>query len=98
MVLPMALNHSLNGLEKCYVLGGSFVLAAAMYFIVEQPIRSRALLSRRPTLSLSMGGVFVACVGDGCARGGYRRTVSGRQQRRHCAGGGRHAHSDRDRG
>jgi len=60
MVLPMALNHSLNGLEKVYVLFGSFILAAAMYFIVEQPIRSRALLSRRPTLSLSMGGVFVA--------------------------------------
>jgi peptidoglycan/LPS O-acetylase OafA/YrhL len=60
MVLPMALNHSLNGLEKCYVLVGSFVLAAAMYFIVEQPIRSRALLSRRPSLSLGLGGVFVA--------------------------------------
>lgn len=60
MVLPMALNHSLNGLEKCYVLVGSFVLATAMYFIVEQPIRSRALLSRRPSLSLTMGGVFVA--------------------------------------
>ena len=60
MVLPMALNHSLNGLEKCYVLVGSFALAVAMYFAVEQPIRSRTLLSRRPALSLSMGGVFVA--------------------------------------
>ena len=83
MVLPMALNHSLNGLEKFYVLVGSFVLAAAMYFIVEQPIRSRALLSRRPSLSLSMGGVFVAASVDGCTRGGHRRWSTDRQRRRH---------------
>ena len=38
---------------------GSFVLAVAMYFIVEQPIRSRNILARRPTLGLAMGAVFV---------------------------------------
>jgi peptidoglycan/LPS O-acetylase OafA/YrhL len=58
-VLPMALNHSLTALDKWYVLFGSFALAVAMYFVVEQPIRSGNLLARRPSLSLGMGGVFV---------------------------------------
>jgi hypothetical protein len=58
-VLPMALNHSLTALDKWYVLFGSFGLAVAMYFIVEQPIRSGNMLARRPSLSLGMGGVFV---------------------------------------
>jgi peptidoglycan/LPS O-acetylase OafA/YrhL len=60
MVLPMALNHDLDALDKVYVLFGSFLLAVAMYFVVEQPIRTRKILIRFPSLGLGMGAVLVS--------------------------------------
>jgi peptidoglycan/LPS O-acetylase OafA/YrhL len=59
MVLPMALNHALPRADKYFVLGGSFVLAVALYYLVERPIRTRPVLLRQPNLGLTLGGIMV---------------------------------------
>jgi hypothetical protein len=60
IVLPMALEHGLTTADKWIVFVGSLALAVAMYYVVEQPIRSRRLLTRRPSIGLTLGGILIA--------------------------------------
>ncbi len=87
MILPMALDHTLPRADKYYVLGGSFVLAVALYYLVERPIRTRPVLLRQPTLGLSLGGIMVmASVIVALLVAG--NTGPGRQWWRQCSPGG----------
>ncbi len=58
-ILPLALNHSLTLTDKWLVLFGSLAIAVLMYHIIEQPIRTRPWVARRPGYSLAMGCTLV---------------------------------------
>jgi peptidoglycan/LPS O-acetylase OafA/YrhL len=61
VILPLALDHALTLPDRWLVLGGSFVLAAVMFYAVEHPIRSASVFGVHRGFSLSMGGVLVSC-------------------------------------
>jgi peptidoglycan/LPS O-acetylase OafA/YrhL len=62
-IAPLALDHALTTGQKWLVLFGSFALAVIMFYVVEQPIRTRPLLVRRPSFGLAVGaGLVVASV------------------------------------
>jgi peptidoglycan/LPS O-acetylase OafA/YrhL len=59
-ILPLALDHSLSFSDKWLILFGSLAIAVLMYYVIEQPIRARPWLVRRPWCSLTLGCALVA--------------------------------------
>ena len=59
-ILPLALGHALTAVNKWQVLIGSLTLAVLMYYVVEQPVRMRPWLARRPHYSLALGSALIA--------------------------------------
>lgn len=57
-IWPEAVGHPLNDAQKLAALGISLVLAWLTYLLVENPIRTRPLLVRRPSLGLGLGAVL----------------------------------------
>jgi peptidoglycan/LPS O-acetylase OafA/YrhL len=59
-ILPLALDHALTFSDKWLVLFGSLAIAVLMHYVIEQPIRARPWLVRRPGYSLALGCALVA--------------------------------------
>jgi peptidoglycan/LPS O-acetylase OafA/YrhL len=60
-ILPLALGHDLTTSDKWLALAGSLALATIMFYVVEQPVRIRPWLVRKPRRSLVLGSVLVLC-------------------------------------
>ena len=59
-IWPDATGHPLGTGQKLVALGTSLALAALTYLLVENPVRTRPLLVRRPELGLGLGAGLVA--------------------------------------
>jgi peptidoglycan/LPS O-acetylase OafA/YrhL len=59
-ILPLALDHALTFADKWLVLFGSLAIAVLMHYVIEQPIRARPSLVRRPGYGLALGCTLVA--------------------------------------
>jgi peptidoglycan/LPS O-acetylase OafA/YrhL len=59
-IVPMATGHPLTPAGKLFVLFGSLALATAMFYVVEQPIRTAAVLVRKPGYGLALGVLLVS--------------------------------------
>jgi len=54
-IAPSATGHPLTTLDKWFVLLGSLALAVIIFYVVEQPVRRRSVLVRKPRYGLALG-------------------------------------------